>query len=70
MRRILPILANATLALALAGPVLAQGKAQTVCPVRGDEDRQKCLHRLPGQAHLLLLTELQQGVQVEPLGIS
>jgi hypothetical protein len=37
MRRILPILANATLALALAGPVLAQGKAQTVCPVRGEK---------------------------------
>lgn len=37
MRRVFPILANATLALALAGPVLAQGTAQTVCPVRGDK---------------------------------
>ncbi len=37
MRRIFPILANATLALALAGPVLAQGKPQTVCPVRGEK---------------------------------
>ena len=37
MSRMLPILANVTLALALAGPVLAQGKAQTVCPVRGDK---------------------------------
>jgi len=37
MRKIACILAIAAMILALAGPVLAQGKPQTVCPVRGEK---------------------------------
>ena len=39
MRKFVCILAIAVMTLVMAGPVLAQGKAQTVCPVLARQRR-------------------------------
>ena len=51
------------LGLMFSGYVIAadppgKGAPQTICPVDGGENRQKRLHGLPGQAHLLLLQRM------------
>ena len=59
MRKFVWILAIAVITLVMAGPVLAQGKAQTVCPVLGGNVDKNIYADYKGQRGRFLLQGLR-----------